>query len=158
MKNVEISEKSVSPSDKRKTATSILKFKPSRAHHNTTFTCQAHNPALSLPYNAHILILVKYPPNVKLTVDTVRIVEYDSVTLHCEAEANPGDLIYKWYKNGNVILGNFTTDFTIASIKRGYNGVDISCEVTNVVGTNKVTHTLDVRCKYETRIPGVKHT
>ena len=152
MKNAEISEKSVSPSDKRKTATSILKFKPEKRHHNTTFTCQAHNPALSLPYNANILILVKYPPSVQLTADKERIVEFDKVTLTCEAEGNPNDLIYKWYENGAVILGNWTKDFTIDSIKRDYNDVKISCEVTNAVGTNIGTITLDVTCEYKNSI------
>ena len=44
---------------KRLTAISILKFTAKKAHHNTTLTCQAQNPADRQPKSAAIQLLVR---------------------------------------------------------------------------------------------------
>jgi hypothetical protein len=51
---------------KRLTAISILKFTAKKAHHNTTLTCQAQNPADRQPKSAAIQLLVRNVKTVHL--------------------------------------------------------------------------------------------
>ncbi|RWS31641.1 irregular chiasm C-roughest protein-like protein [Leptotrombidium deliense] len=129
-----------------KRANAMLKwtFQASREHNGKTFICRSENPALSKPQKSLIKIEVKYPPDVKLTVNSTNIGEFDDVRFTCEASANPADIVYKWYKNNEVVVGDYSTTFEIRKISRNYNKAEISCEVSNSVGTTKATHTLDV--------------
>lgn len=117
---------------------------PTKDHDGKNFTCRAEHSALDAPLSTSIKLEVKYPPEVSLTVDSVKTNEYDEIKFTCTAVANPNQLIYKWYKNDEIIPGDFTTTLIIPSITREFHGTAISCEVINPVGTSKKTHTLNV--------------
>ncbi|XP_076310496.1 irregular chiasm C-roughest protein-like isoform X2 [Tachypleus tridentatus] len=127
-----------------KRVNAILKwdFKPTRKHHMKNFTCRSENSALKQPALATIRIEVKYAPKVKLTVFNERIVENDDVQLACEVEANPADVIYKW--DGVIIVGDHTNHLLLSRVGREYNKNNITCQVSNSVGSSKSTKILKI--------------
>uniref|UniRef100_T1IW82 Ig-like domain-containing protein n=1 Tax=Strigamia maritima TaxID=126957 RepID=T1IW82_STRMM len=84
------------------------------------------------------------PPDVGLTVDSIKINEHDEVKFTCLATANPNQLTYKWYRNDEVIMGDFTTSLIIPKVTIDFHNTAISCKVINAVGTTKKTHTLNI--------------
>lgn len=129
-----------------KRANAALKWTltPRREHDGKTFTCKSENPALTQPLHAIISLEVKYPPEITLKVSSDKITEFDNIKFTCEAVANPSEVIYKWYRNDEVIVGDHTTTYIISRVTRDYNKDTISCEVSNTVGTTKSTHTLNI--------------
>lgn len=129
-----------------KRANAALKWTltPRREHDGKTFTCKSENPALTQPLHAIISLEVKYPPEITLKVSSDKITEFDNIKFTCEAVANPSEVIYKWYRNDEVIVGDHTTTYIISRVTRDYNKDTISCEVSNSVGTTKSTHTLNI--------------
>ncbi|XP_022251710.1 irregular chiasm C-roughest protein-like [Limulus polyphemus] len=129
-----------------KRANAILRweFTPTRKHHLKNFTCRSENPALKQPALTTIRMEVKYAPEVKLTVFSESIAENDDVQLTCEVEANPADVIYKWYRNNEIIAGDHTTHLLLNRVSREYNMNNITCEASNSVGNTKSTKTLKV--------------
>jgi hypothetical protein len=91
---------------------------------------------------------VKYAPKVTVTVEQGRIAELESVRLSCHADANPPNVVYKWYINDEIAYGDYTTELTIASASRKLNGAIVKCEVTNAVGKGEDNQTLSVHCKF----------
>ncbi|XP_076331880.1 irregular chiasm C-roughest protein-like isoform X1 [Tachypleus tridentatus] len=129
-----------------KRANAILKLEltPARKHHMKNFTCRSENPALKQPAFATIRLEVKYAPEVSLSALNANLVEYDNVQLYCEVEANPMDVVYKWYRNNEIIVGDHTTHLLINRLGREYNNNNISCEVSNSVGKSGSTVVLNV--------------
>ncbi|GAB6027441.1 hypothetical protein CHUAL_001703 [Chamberlinius hualienensis] len=125
-------------------ARSTLSLSPSSEHNGQNLTCQAKNPALTTPLNVSILLEVKYPPEVTLTLNNQKIMEYDSVTLTCAVKANPEEVIYTWYRSNAVIPGNHTTTLTLSRVSRDLHKAPISCEVRNVVGRSKASTALNI--------------
>lgn len=137
-------KKNLMADGKRFNSVSKWTLTPGRQHDGKTFKCRAENPALSQPLYAEIKLEVKYPPEISLKVNSDKIIEFDDVTFTCEALANPADVVYKWYRNDEIINGDYTTTLTIRKVTREYNKQSITCEVGNTVGTTKSTHTLNV--------------
>ncbi|CAM1324635.1 KIRREL (predicted) [Pycnogonum litorale] len=136
----------ITPIDDTKKWKSELKLnvKATHEYHNTTLTCRSENPALKSPQIAKIKIEVKFSPVVQLTVNNRKIKEFDSVKFMCQFEANPNDVTFKWYKNGVPIIGNYDSSYVLRSVSRKDNGVAISCEVTNSVGSSISSFIIDV--------------
>lgn len=90
---------------------------------------------------------VKYAPKVTITLEQDRIAEFEAVKLSCHADANPPNVVYKWYINDEIAYGDYSTQLTIASVSRKLNLAVVKCEVTNAVGKSEDTQTLNVHCK-----------
>jgi hypothetical protein len=134
------------------TAKSIIKLRPKKEHHNTTFTCQAQNAAERTYRSARLRLEVKYAPKVTLSVvsglgPSGRLTEGAEVHLACKADANPLDLTYRWYINDELVPGDYTTEMIIPNITRNYHDAIVKCEVHNLVGKSEETETLDIICK-----------
>ena len=149
--NVEVF-KEVLADGKRTNVKSILKLSPKKEYHNKNITCQAQNAAERSPRTAHLHMEVKYAPKVTIQVEQDKITEFESVRLSCQADANPADVVYKWYINDEIAYGDYSTQLTIASVSRKLNQAVVKCEVTNAVGKSEDTQTLNVHCKF-TRWP-----
>jgi len=130
---------------KRANAALKLTFQPTRLHDGRTLTCRSENPALREPQRAFIRLEVKYAPEVTLIVDNnAHVVEGSDVRFECEARANPSSVVYKWYNNDEVIIGDHMTSLTLTKVTRDMNGAAITCEVTNAIGTTKAKHELNI--------------
>ncbi|KAH7945213.1 hypothetical protein HPB49_008162 [Dermacentor silvarum] len=116
---------------KRANAALTWTFSPSREHDGKTFTCRSENKALKQPMLATIRMEVKYPPDITLTVESDKISEFDDVRFHCQATANPSDIVYKWYRNDEIIAGDHTTELVLPRVTRSFNGDTITCEARN---------------------------
>lgn len=129
-----------------KRANAFLKwtFQPTKDHDGKTFTCRSENPAQKKADKASIKIEVKYPPDVKLVVDKEFVFEGDDVKFSCEATANPSEVIYKWYKNDEIVVGDHSTSYLIRKASREHDSVAITCEVSNAIGVAKASHVLRV--------------
>lgn len=100
---------------RRFTAKSILKLTPKKEHHNTTFTCQAQNTADRTYRSAKLKLEVKYAPKVQVKViggalAGGRIPEGAEIRLSCRADANPGELTFRWSINDRPVVGDYTTE------------------------------------------------
>lgn len=136
--------------NKRFEARSILKLIPKREHHNTTIACQALNSADRQEKTAKLKLTVKYAPKVTVSVISgalanEKIPEGAEVRLACHAEANPSDLTYRWYVNGESAIGDYTTEMIIHNISRKYHDAIIKCEVSNSVGKSEASQKLEIR-------------
>ena len=109
--------------------------------------CQAQNAAERSPRSASMHMEVKYAPKVTITLNQDKIVELQSIQLSCHANANPPNVVYKWYINNEIAYGDYSTQLTIATTSRDLNGAVVKCEVSNAVGKSEDTQTLDVYCK-----------
>lgn len=60
------------------------------------------------------MIQVKYAPKLKLTIENAdgssKIAEGNEARFVCRAEANPGDITYKWFINNELVVGDYTTE------------------------------------------------
>ncbi len=84
---------------KRKTSRSTLSLTVTKEDHNTTITCQAHNNGHGSPMSTHVVLFVKYAPQVTITVSrpgkATVMEEGDDVEFECQAHANPDDMTYR---------------------------------------------------------------
>ncbi|CAG2180997.1 unnamed protein product, partial [Oppiella nova] len=144
-KNITYSSQSLSDG-KRFNAESKWIFIAGKEYDNRTVVCRTQNSALKEPLKTTIRLDVKYAPEIQLKVTEpggqARI--GDNIALSCEANANPNELLYKWFKNDEIIIGDYSTQLLLSAVDRYMNGAVISCQVSNSVGTNKATHTLNV--------------
>lgn len=134
---------------KRFTAKSILKLIPKKEHHNTTFTCQAQNTADRTYKSAKLRLEVKFAPKVQVSVIGEklaggRITEGAEVRLSCKANANPNDLTYKWFTNGEPVVGDYNTEMIIPNVSKKFHNAVIKCEVSNSVGKGEQSKVLDI--------------
>lgn len=134
---------------KRFEAKSILKLIPKTEHHNTTITCQAQNTADRTEKVARLKLEVKFAPKVTVSVISgalanEKIPEGSEIRLACHAEANPNELQYRWFINGEPAIGDYTTEIIIHNISRNFHGALAKCEVQNAIGKSEATETLDI--------------
>lgn len=148
--NVEVF-KEVLADGKRTNVKSVLKLSPKMHYHNKNITCQAQNAAERSPRSVSLLMEVKYAPKVTVTLEQERIAELESVRLSCHADANPPNVIYKWYINDEIAHGDYSTELIIASASRQLNDAIVKCEVTNAVGKGEDNQTLSVHYSPEIR-------
>jgi hypothetical protein len=138
---------------KRFNTRSILRLTPKKEHHNKTFTCQAHNRPAKEVMSDFIRLEVKYAPKVTLKILSTQIRERDSVRVSCRAEANPPEMVYRWFLNDQVIAGDHGTLLTLHNASRHQHDSIIKCEVQNSVGKSEETQTLEVTCKESPELP-----
>ncbi|XP_069163784.1 irregular chiasm C-roughest protein isoform X2 [Procambarus clarkii] len=123
---------------------SRLDLTPEMNHHEANITCQVSHTALDTPIVRNIVMTVKYPPKVKISVDSAKIKMNDDVLFTCEAEGNPPELRYRWEVNNIGVVGDHTTHYLIKRIQQDKNGARIACLVSNSIGTTKAEHTISV--------------
>ncbi|KPJ16356.1 Irregular chiasm C-roughest protein [Papilio machaon] len=129
----------------RFTARSVLKLTPKQEHHNQTFTCQAQNTADRAYRAASIQIEVKYGPKIKLfkkSGNKGKIPEGEDLIVDCKADANPNNLTFKWYLDGELVGNN--SELIITNVTRKHNGAVLKCLVYNEVGKSEESETLEV--------------
>ncbi|CAL4139445.1 unnamed protein product [Meganyctiphanes norvegica] len=137
----------------RQDAKSVLSFLASRNHHNKVFTCAASNPALHQPLTTQVTLEVRYPPEVTIIHDSDGYKEGETATLTCSATANPQKMTYRWYRSGQLVTGNNSTQLVVADLTRDVNLQDIICEASNEVGTSKKITRLSVHYGPSFRLP-----
>jgi hypothetical protein len=114
-----------------------------------TFICQAQNTADKIEKTAKLKLEVKYTPKVKVSVIGQklaggRIPEGAEVRFSCQAEANPNDLTYKWYINGEEPPGDYETEMLIPKVSRDFHNSVVKCVVQNSVGRSEASTKLDI--------------
>ena len=107
-------------------------------------TCRSENAALKQPRYTHIRTEVRYAPEVQLKASTQRAQIGDDISFLCEAVGNPNQLVYKWFKDDQLINQDHGSRLVLHKVTKDMNGVVISCEVGNSVGISKAKHTLDI--------------
>lgn len=116
-------------------------FHPTKEDDGKTFTCRSENQALKQPHKAFVRLEVKFAPDVTLITDKEQVTEGDEITFGCSAVGNPAEnLVYKWYKNNEIIPGDHSSKFTIRKVTSEWDDTEISCEVSNIIGSGKATH------------------
>ncbi|KAH8291690.1 hypothetical protein KR018_005604, partial [Drosophila ironensis] len=78
------------------------------------------------------------------TIPSSRIVEHSQVRLECRADANPGDVRYRWFINDEPINGGQKTEMVIRNVTRKFHDAIVKCEVQNSVGKSEDSETLDI--------------
>ncbi|XP_068214570.1 irregular chiasm C-roughest protein-like [Palaemon carinicauda] len=121
----------------RSNAKSTLSFVANRQHHNSVFICTASNPALHHAFSKQVRLEVKYAPEVTIKHDKDGYREGESAILTCSANANPNILTYRWYRAGQIVPGSNSTKLVVPDVTRQSNTEDITCEVSNDIGTSK---------------------
>ncbi|XP_039761632.1 irregular chiasm C-roughest protein-like isoform X1 [Pararge aegeria] len=146
-KNVE-SRVELLPDEQRYRTRSVLRLIPNKDHHNQTITCQAQNTADRAYRMATVHIEVKYAPKIKVSIKTAtvndKIPEGSEARIRCLVDANPLAQIYRWYLNGNPVVGDYTDEMIIFNVSRKHNKAVVKCEVSNSAGMNEASLTLNV--------------
>lgn len=133
---------------KRFNTRSVLRFRPKKEHHNKTFTCQAHNRPAKEVMSAFIRLEVKYAPKVHVKIQAPKIYEHDTVRVSCRAEANPPDMLFRWFRNDQVMAGDHGTLLVLHNVTRKLHDSIIKCEVQNSVGKSEESETLEIFCEF----------
>lgn len=121
----------------RYNATSTLSFLAGSEHHDTVFTCVASSPALNEPIRAQVRLEVIYAPVITIRTDRTGYREGQAATLSCSAKANPNVLTYKWYRKGQLVSTNNSTQLVIENVTKDSSLDDVSCQVSNEVGASR---------------------
>uniref|UniRef100_A0A6A7FZQ2 Irregular chiasm C-roughest protein-like n=2 Tax=Hirondellea gigas TaxID=1518452 RepID=A0A6A7FZQ2_9CRUS len=124
-----------------------LDLTPSKIHHQANISCVVTHDALENQIVRSVLMEVKYPPEVSLTVDSVKIKEGDDVTFTCTAEGNPNDLTYRWEVGGVTVIGDHQETYVLSNVDKDKNLAKVTCFVTNTVGTESDEKELSVEYK-----------
>ncbi|XP_047509696.1 irregular chiasm C-roughest protein-like isoform X1 [Pieris napi] len=136
------------PDEQRYRTRSLLRLIPSIAHHNQTLTCQAQNTADRAYRMATIHIEVKYAPKINVSIKygavNGKFPEGSEARFRCLADANPAAQVYRWYINNNPVIGDYADEMIIFNVSRKHNKAVVKCEVSNSVGKNEASLTLNV--------------
>ena len=119
-------------------------FVASKEFDGKRLTCRSENAALKQPRYTHIRTEVRYAPEVQLKVSANRAQVGDDISFVCEAVGNPNQLVYKWFRDEELIVGDHGSRLVLHKVNKDMNGVVISCEVGNSVGISKAKHTVDI--------------
>lgn len=112
--------------------------------------CGAWNQALGQkqeePLWAQATLDVQYAPKVRLSHNspekTMR--EFDNIKFTCTGEANPFEVTWKWYRNGEIIPDENQNVYQILRLPREYHGNTIKCEGSNSVGSTSQEHSMNI--------------
>ncbi len=145
---VESSEKEVEGT-KLVTVVSKMALTAAKSDHNTTLTCRAEHGADATTRNDSIRLLVEYAPQVELQQrpGEGELHEGDDVTFNCSAHANPSQISFRWFKDGNIVAGNHGTELTLEAIDRQLHQKSVTCEASNDIGTSESSSTIEMTCK-----------
>uniref|UniRef100_A0A6A7FVC0 Irregular chiasm C-roughest protein-like n=1 Tax=Hirondellea gigas TaxID=1518452 RepID=A0A6A7FVC0_9CRUS len=128
----------------RQDAKSTLSFVATKEHHNAILTCTASNPAINQPLSTQVRLEVSYPPEVTISHASSGYKEGDTATLSCHASANPALLTFRWYRGGQLVSNENSTQLVLENVSRENNLEDITCEVSNDVGSSRKITRLNV--------------
>ncbi|CAG2117605.1 unnamed protein product, partial [Medioppia subpectinata] len=107
-------------------------------------TCRSENAALKQPKYTDIKVEVKYAPEVHIRADTIQQQIGEDIVLYCEANGNPNQVVYKWFRNEEQVTGDHGSRLVLNKVTKDMNGIVMSCEASNSVGTGRGKWTLDV--------------
>lgn len=139
--NVLASKTPMNAESKRENSALKWTFNPTKDDDGKIFTCRSENQALKMPAKAFVKMEVKYQPEVEITLDKEHVTEGDELSFTCNAVANPAEnLVYKWFKNHEIINGDHGNKLTIKKVTSEWDGVNVTCEVSNMIGTGKYVH------------------
>ena len=129
---------------KRETLISTLKFKPGKSDHNTTRLCKATHDEISM--NTSIHLLVEYSPDItlKMTSESTPILEGQNLIFNCTASANPPEVSYRWFVEGEIVPEIHGSQYIIPGVGRKLNSKSVKCEVQNVIGSNEKSEKLNI--------------
>ncbi|KAF2369130.1 CD80-like immunoglobulin C2-set [Trinorchestia longiramus] len=131
---------------KRLSVESSLTITPTREHHFKSLSCVTHHPALPAALTASVRLMVEYPPAVHIRLNPPSILEGSEVRVSCDAEANPKDVSYRWFRGGQKIdVDSNQRSVNLGILSRSDHGTSVTCEATNAVGTTRQTTLLDVQ-------------
>lgn len=137
-------------------------FEPTKNDHNKRLTCRSSHSTLTNYSSASIMLEVKYAPEVKLDVTRIKSTMTqnalnaigsnlhgrvgDTIRIRCTADGNPGkeSLIYQWYRDNEIIAGDHRDELILNDIEKSWNGAEIKCQVSNIVGKGKATTKLNI--------------
>ncbi|XP_045507832.1 irregular chiasm C-roughest protein-like isoform X1 [Colias croceus] len=136
------------PDEQRYRTRSVLRLVPSKVHHNQTLTCQAQNTADRAYRMATVHIEVKYAPKINVSIISGainnKVPEGTEARFRCSVDANPIAQVYRWFINNNPVIGDYADEMIIFNVSRKHNKAIVKCEVSNSVGKNAATLTLNV--------------
>lgn len=139
-----------------------LQYEPSKSDHNKRLTCRSDHPSYKNYTKApttSILLDIKYPPEVKLEIARIPGLKKpknlaslnfhgrvgDTLKFRCIVDANPNDsMIFEWLKGNELIIGQHSRELIIENIDKTWNNVDITCKVSNKIGTGTAFETLNI--------------
>lgn len=129
---------------------SRLKLPVSKIDNKAKIECSAEHPTLDNPLVIAKQLNIHYPPTVKIvTSSNVDGLEdkKDSVTLKCEADANPPATVV-WRKKGLMGVYGPHAVIEISPVSITQHGT-LTCEASNAIGQSEVASIdLNILCKY----------
>ena len=174
--NIEDSSEEVDAT-KLHNAASTVKLKLGKEEHNKNLTCQTTHEAYcsgeadSCPVSTTILMLVKYAPELTITQVTagslhsvtvfqepVQSSDGGDIKLTCTADANPPEVLFKWYIDDIQTFDGVAASedarssaLDLTGMSKASNGKVVKCAGTNNIlnkaYTEDTSYTLDVHCK-----------
>ncbi len=117
------------------------------------YTCEAENEVGSLTETLTIEVL--YPPDVHVNPESVTVVEGQTATVVCTADANPNSNTFQWRNatgdsdpDGEIDSSDIQSTLTVEDA-RCQKRSQIQCSASNTVGGSPMPATalLDVHCK-----------
>ncbi|CAG2252897.1 unnamed protein product [Mytilus edulis] len=100
--------------DKRETTISHVTIIPTEEDHGKRIECRVSNAVQIQPLKALATLDVQFKPSITLKVNITRkLREHDYVRFTCDAKANPSQITWKWYKDGEFIPGNQSLRWTL---------------------------------------------
>ncbi|XP_071176176.1 irregular chiasm C-roughest protein-like [Mytilus edulis] len=131
--------------DKRETTISHVTIIPTEEDHGKRIECRASNAVQIQPLKALATLDVQFKPSITLKVNITRkLREHDYVRFTCDAKANPSQITWKWYKDGEFIPGESKFTLDIANLNRDDHRSILMCEGENAIGVSRATTTLDI--------------
>ncbi|XP_030077348.1 kin of IRRE-like protein 3 [Microcaecilia unicolor] len=128
---------------KRESIVSTLVISSSDIENGQSIVCRATNKAIPSGKETSVTIDIQHPPLVNLSVEPQPVLEDNPVKFHCSAKANPAVTQYRWAKGGRIIK-EATGDTYEVTVDHTYFSDQVSCEVTNSLGSTNVSRTVDV--------------
>lgn len=125
---------------------SVVRFLPVLAHHNTSLTCRMISELLP-GKSRHVTtrLHVRYKPEVTLTPEVAKVYEYGDAVFNCSARANPAsNLLFAWMVNGQWVSGVNRQQLKLSSVGRQLNEAKITCQVSSQIGVASHTGRLQV--------------
>ncbi|XP_029428599.1 kin of IRRE-like protein 3 isoform X3 [Rhinatrema bivittatum] len=128
---------------KRESIVSTLFISSSNIENGQSIVCRATNKAIPSGKETSVTIDIQHPPLVNLSVEPQPVLEDNPVKFHCSAKANPAVTQYRWAKGGHVIKEAMGDTYEV-TVDHTYFSDQVSCEVTNALGSTNVSRTVDV--------------
>ena len=126
---------------------STLKFPVTINLSGSELVCEAENKANSDTQIVKTQIQVEYKPRVALQVNNSEYFEGDSITVACNANAQPQEVSYQWFVGGQEIKEAAGAVEMVMDVTRDLHDKTVSCLVRNSLGQTSADYKLNVKCK-----------